>query len=173
VTDPKVARNAGRQGRPAPLGARRTPDEHKDIARSHHRKSPRFEGIGTKLRAAVSALLAEPAVPNEDRCDLFAAAGRAAGDLLDDRAQYALTSQWVDAERDRGNAGRPPVALSCLARLDLLAGWMASAEANLAEARSVAAVTATPATAAVVSLGELTVLAWRGRAEEPVRPPLG
>jgi hypothetical protein len=38
----------------------------------------------SKLRAAVSALVAGPAVPNGDRCDLLAAAGRAAGDLLDD-----------------------------------------------------------------------------------------
>jgi DNA-binding CsgD family transcriptional regulator len=120
----------------------------------------------SKLRAAVNALLAEPDAPNGDGCDLFAEAGTAAGDLLDDGARYVLTSQWVGAERDRGNAGRLPEALSCLAHVDLLAGWMASAEAYLAEARGAAAVSATPVAAAVVSLAELTLLAWRGRAEE-------
>jgi DNA-binding CsgD family transcriptional regulator len=130
------------------------------------RRTHGYPAAVSKLRAAVTALLAEPAAPNGDRRDLFAEAGRAAGDLLDDGAQYVLTSRWVDAERDRGNAGRLPEALGCLARVDLLAGRMASAEAILAEARGVAAVTATPAAAGVVSLGELAVLAWRGRAEE-------
>ncbi len=130
------------------------------------RRTHGYPAAVSKLRAAVSALLAEPAAPNGDGWDLFAEAGRAAGDLLDDGARYLLTSRWVGAERARGNAGRLPEALSCLARVDLLAGRMASAEANLAEARGVVAVTATPAAAGVVSLGELTVLAWRGRAEE-------
>ncbi len=130
------------------------------------RRAHGYPAAVSRLRAAVSALLAEPAAPNGNGCDLFAEAGRAAGDLLDDGAHYVLTSRWVGAERARGNAGRLPEALSCLARVDLLAGRMASAEANLAEARGVAAVTATPAAAEFVSLGELTVLAWRGRAEE-------
>jgi DNA-binding CsgD family transcriptional regulator len=130
------------------------------------RLTPGYPAAVSKLRAAVNAILAEPAAPNGDGCDLFAEAGTAAGDLLDDGARYVLTSQWVGAERDRGNAGRLPEALSCLARVDLMAGWMASAEANLAEARGVAAVSAMHVAAGVVSLGELTVLAWRGRAEE-------
>ena len=130
------------------------------------RRTHGYPAAVSRLRAAVSALLADPAAPNGDGCGLFAEAGRAAGDLLDDGARYVLTSRWVGAERDRGDAGRLPEALSCLARVDLLAGRMASAEANLAEARDIAAVTATPAAAEVVSLGELTALAWRGRAEE-------
>jgi hypothetical protein len=36
----------------------------------------------SKLRAAVSALLAEPAAPNGDRCDLFAEAGRWAPSVI-------------------------------------------------------------------------------------------
>jgi DNA-binding CsgD family transcriptional regulator len=130
------------------------------------RRTHGYPAAVSKLRAAVSALLAELATPNGDECDVFADAGRAAGDLLDDSARYKLTCRWVGAERDRGNAGRLPEALSCLARVDVLAGRMASAEANLAEARDVAAVTATPAAAEIVILGELTVMAWRGRAEE-------
>jgi DNA-binding CsgD family transcriptional regulator len=125
-----------------------------------------YQAAVSKLRVAINALLAEPAAANGDGCDLFAEAGTAAGDLLDDGTRYVLTTQWVGAERDRGDAGRLPEALSCLARVDLLAGWMESAEAYLAEARSVAAVSATPVAAGVVSLGELTVLAWQGRAEE-------
>jgi hypothetical protein len=110
--------------------------------------------------------LAEPAAPNGNGYDVLAEAGRAAGDLLGDGARYVLTMRWVHAERDRDNAGRLPEALSCLAHADLLAGRTACAGANLAEARAVASVTATPAAAEIVTLGELTVLAWRGRAEE-------
>jgi DNA-binding CsgD family transcriptional regulator len=130
------------------------------------RRSHGYPAAVSKLRAAVGALLAGPAAANGDRRDLLAQAGRAAGDLLDDGARYVLASRWVGAERDWGNAGRLPEALSYLARVDVLAGRMASAEANLAEARGIAAVTTTPAAAGFVSLGELTVLAWRGRAEE-------
>lgn len=119
-----------------------------------------------KLRAAVNALLAEPAVPNGGGYDLYAAAGTAAGELLDDEARYTLTGQWVSAERDQGNVSRLPEALGSLAQVDVLAGSMASAEANLAEARETAAVTATAAGTMAVGLGELAVLAWRGRAEE-------
>src|SRR6266536_1066490 len=47
----------------------------------------------SKLRAVVNALLAEPAASNGGGCDLFAEAGTAAGDPLDDGARYVLTSQ--------------------------------------------------------------------------------
>src|SRR4051812_2453967 len=127
------------------------------------RRTHGYAAAVAKLREAVNALLE---VSKEDAGDLSAEAGRAAGDLMDDGARYVLTSRWVRAERDRGATGRLPEALTALAHVDVQAGWMASAEANLAEARRVATVTATPAAAEVVSLGELTVLAWRGRAQE-------
>ena len=117
-------------------------------------------------RAAVSALLAGSAGPHEYGWDLFAAADLAADDLLDDRARYALAARWVRAERDRGASGRLAVALSSLARAEVMAGGVASAEALLTEARAAAAAGAPAAQAGAVSLAELIVLAWRGREEE-------
>src|SRR4051794_2945785 len=126
-----------------------------------------YSAAAPNLRAAVTLLLAEPTVGSDGRgCNVLADAGMAAGDLLEDAEQHVLTSKWVGAERDRGNAGRLPAALSCLARADLLAGRTASAGANLAEARGIVAICATPATVQAVTLGELTVLAWRGRGQE-------
>ena len=112
-------------------------------------------------RAAVSALLAGSAVPGGTGRDQFAAAGLAAEDLLDDGARYALAARWVQAERDRGDAGRLPAALSSLARAEIAAGGLAAAEVSLVEARGIAA-----AQDGTIRLGELTVLAWRGWEEE-------
>jgi DNA-binding CsgD family transcriptional regulator len=118
------------------------------------------------LRAAVRAVLAGSAAPDADGYDLFAAATGAAGDVMDDGARYALAARWVRVERDRGGANRLPAALSSLAKAEVQAGWLASAEAHLAEARQVAAATATLTEAGAVDLAELTVLAWRGREED-------
>jgi len=112
-------------------------------------------------RAAVDALLTGSAVPGGRGWDQFAAAGLAAEDLLDDRARHALATRWVQAERDRGDGGRLPVALSSLARAEVAAGGPASAEASLVAARAVSA-----AQDEAVRLAELVVLAGRGWEEE-------
>lgn len=117
------------------------------------------------LGAAFAALLDEPAMPDEAGYGLFAVACLAADDLLDDAAQSALAGRWVRAERDRGNLSTLPVSLSFLAGAEVLAGRLGSAEACLAEACEISAITGAR-TAEAASLAELTVLAWRGREEE-------
>jgi DNA-binding CsgD family transcriptional regulator len=115
------------------------------------------------LRPVVTALLAEPDGADSE---LFAMACTAAGELLDDGAQHAIADRWVRAERDRSRPKSLALALSALARVEVLAGRLASAEANLAEARQVAAADGRPSATAAAGVVELTVLAWRGRDEE-------
>jgi DNA-binding CsgD family transcriptional regulator len=112
------------------------------------------------LQSVVTALLAEPGGTDSE---LLAMACTAAGELLDDGAQHAFADRWVRAERERSRPGSLPLALSALTRVDLLAGRLASAEANLAEARQAAAADGTPSATAATRVGELIVLAWRGR----------
>jgi DNA-binding CsgD family transcriptional regulator len=121
------------------------------------------------LRPVVTALLAEPAGVDSE---LFAMACTAAGELLDDGAQYAIADRWVKAERDRIGPGSLPQALSAVARSEVLAGRLASAEASLAEARQVAAADGRPSATTAVRLAELTLLAWRGQ-DEPAASAAG
>jgi DNA-binding CsgD family transcriptional regulator len=115
-----------------------------------------------ELRPLVAAALAAAAGADSE---LLATAYAAAGDLLDDHAQQAVANRWVRAERARCGPQSLPEALSALARVEILAGRLESAEATLVEARQVAAASGRASATAAVRLAELTVRACRGRDE--------
>jgi DNA-binding CsgD family transcriptional regulator len=117
------------------------------------------------LREAVTGLLAEP--PGADPLRRLLAVGCwAAWDLLDDEAQHAMASRWVGADRDQAALGTLPTALTFLARSELLAGRFEEAAAYLDEARQLAASSGVPGIGYAPGLGDLLVLAWRGREAE-------
>jgi DNA-binding CsgD family transcriptional regulator len=150
-----------------PAGAPPRPPANAPVSLLHDgiavRDAEGYPAAVLMLRPVVTALLAEPDGADSE---LFAMACTAAGELLDDGAQHAIADRWVRAERDRSRPKSLPLALSALARVEVLAGRLASAEANLAEAHQVAAADARPSATAAARMGELTVLAWRGRHEQ-------
>lgn len=130
------------------------------------RRTGGYRAAAPVLRAALDAILAQPPAPDAGGNDLFAVAGQAAGDLLDDRARGAVASRWVRAERDGGSAPGLSAALVCLAQAEVMAGRLASAEETLAQARLIAQSSAVPVAPGAVGLAELSVMAWRGRADD-------
>jgi DNA-binding CsgD family transcriptional regulator len=115
------------------------------------------------LRPVVAALLAEPDGADSE---LFAMACTAAGELLDDEAQYAVADRWVGAERDGSRPESLLLALTALAQVEVLAGRLVSADSTLAEARLVAGADGRPPATTAIRSAELIVLAWRGRDEQ-------
>ena len=109
-------------------------------------------GVPT-LRRALSAFLSEDAI----RWFFFAC--RAADELWDDEAAFALTTRQVQLARDAGALTVLPIALDALAKLLVRTGDFAAAAAVLEEA---GAVTAATGNAPIVS-GPLVLAAWRGQ----------
>jgi DNA-binding CsgD family transcriptional regulator len=86
----------------------------------------------------------------------------AALELYDDRAWQALTSRWALAARMHGSVAALPIGLGRMPHFDVVVGRFASAERTIAEARDLAAATASGARPGGHSTAELSSLAWRG-----------
>jgi DNA-binding CsgD family transcriptional regulator len=93
----------------------------------------------------------------------------AAGQLLDFEAQCAAARGSARAAREQGALATLPRALSLLARCELLAGRIKTAEALVAEGEGIARATGTPAVPAASEILKLAILCWRGD-EDGVRP---
>jgi DNA-binding CsgD family transcriptional regulator len=90
----------------------------------------------------------------------------ATGELFDFEAHSATGRERVRLAREDGALSTLPVALSCLAWSERLAGRIDAAESLVAEAREIGAAIGTPAMPGAMDIMSLAMLAWRGREEE-------
>jgi DNA-binding CsgD family transcriptional regulator len=90
----------------------------------------------------------------------------ATGELLDFDAHQAVGRERVRIAREQGALATLPVALSCLAWSERLAGRIDIAESLTAEARDIAAATGAPEMPGAHDILHMAMIAWRGREEE-------
>jgi DNA-binding CsgD family transcriptional regulator len=93
-------------------------------------------------------------------------AWNATGELFDFRRHLAVGRLRVRLTRDEGALAALPVALSCLAWSERIAGRADTAESLTAEAREIAAASGIPAMPGAHELMHMAMLAWRGRMAE-------
>ena len=120
-----------------------------------------------RLRQAIAVAAAQQ-VPDSEHLRFVFIAPLAAYQLLDDAALHATCARAVEQARSHGSPAGVAMTLGLLSYSEALAGRFAVAEAATAEARELAAATGI-ADDLRTGIGELAVLAWRGR-EAAVRP---
>jgi DNA-binding CsgD family transcriptional regulator len=85
------------------------------------------------------------------------------GELLDFESQVAVSRKWLRVTRERGALATLPIALTCMAWVELIAGRTDTADALITEGEEIAAATKLAHTQGI---GRVAVLAWRGRERE-------
>jgi len=130
-----------------------------------------LEGIAARLTSSYDAsvpIFREAIARMEAETDLRwqALTCAAAGELLDDSLYQGVAAGWVERARDQGALTTLPVALNFLSWSDVIAGRFAAAEAGLAEARDILALTGFRGIAGVHGPAELLLAAWRGDEKE-------
>ena len=105
-------------------------------------------------------------VMTDDEVSWLPIAWIAALELYDDRAWQVLTARWAEAARMRGTVNALPIGLGRMPHFDVVTGRFAGAERMIAEAKDLAAATASAARPGGYATAEMSALAWRGREAE-------
>jgi DNA-binding CsgD family transcriptional regulator len=90
----------------------------------------------------------------------------AAGELLDFERHLEVARERVRMSREQGALATLPVALSCLAWCERLAGRIDAAESLTAEGRAIAAATGVPEMPGAHEIMHMAMVCWRGRDQE-------
>jgi len=90
----------------------------------------------------------------------------AAGELLDNSLWHEVAAGWVRRARDQGALTTLPVALNYLSWSEVLAGRFAEAEAGMAEAREISALTGFRGIVGMHAPADLLLTAWQGDEKE-------
>jgi DNA-binding CsgD family transcriptional regulator len=90
----------------------------------------------------------------------------ATGELLDFERHLEVGRERVRMSREQGALATLPVALSCLAWCERLAGRIDSAESLTAEGRAIAAATGVPEMPGAHEIMHMAMVCWRGREQE-------
>jgi DNA-binding CsgD family transcriptional regulator len=90
----------------------------------------------------------------------------ATGELLDFERHLAVGRERVRMSREQGALATLPVALSCLAWCERLAGRIEAAESLTAEGREIAAATGVPEMPGAHEIMHMAMVCWRGREPE-------
>jgi len=130
-----------------------------------------LEGISARLTSSYAAsvpILREAIAQMNHETSLrwYTLACLAAGELLDNAAWHGLAARWAERARDQGALTTLPVALNYLSRSEVLAGRFVAAEATMAEAHEISALTGFRGIVGRHAGSDLLLYAWRGKEKE-------